>query len=186
MSQVYRNDGGGVFTDIGAALTGGRLSSVAWGDYDNDGDLDILLTGDTGSAGFAKVYRNDGGGVFTDVGENLPAVEEIGRRMGRLRQRRTAGHPVTGGSAWYRSGAVSTANTAPGTPTNLSAIVGAGQVTLSWTASSDAETPAAGLTYNVRVGTTAGGTSSRRPCPPRRRATAASCNSETRASARRR
>ena len=29
---------------------------MAWGDYDNDGDLDILLTG----AGVAKVYRNDG------------------------------------------------------------------------------------------------------------------------------
>ncbi len=45
---MYRNDGGGVFTDIGAALTGVYWSSVAWGDYDNDGDLDILLAGDSG------------------------------------------------------------------------------------------------------------------------------------------
>ena len=42
-------------------------------------------------------------------------------------------------------------------PTDLSAVVALGQVTLSWTASSDAETPPAGLTYNIRVGTTTGG-----------------------------
>lgn len=30
-------------------LTGVSRSSVEWGDYDNDGDLDILLTGYTGA-----------------------------------------------------------------------------------------------------------------------------------------
>jgi hypothetical protein len=48
VARVYRNDGG-VLVDSGTAddaLTGvGQRSSVAWGDYDNDGDLDILLTG---------------------------------------------------------------------------------------------------------------------------------------------
>ena len=37
-------------------------SSVAWGDYDKDGDLDILLTGD----GMSKIYRNDGSNTFTE------------------------------------------------------------------------------------------------------------------------
>ena len=59
VAKVYRNDGGGTFTDIGAGLTGVYDSSVAWGDYDNDGDLDILLTGYSGSGKVAKVYRND-------------------------------------------------------------------------------------------------------------------------------
>ncbi len=72
VSQVYRNDGGS-FTDIGAGLTGVGDSSVAWGDYDNDGDLDILLTGYDGSSPLSLVYRNDAGS-FTDIGAGLLGV----------------------------------------------------------------------------------------------------------------
>ena len=40
---------------------------MAWGDYDNDGKLDILLTGWTGSGNYvAKVYHNNGDGTFTE------------------------------------------------------------------------------------------------------------------------
>ncbi len=56
-----------VFTDIteqaGVALTEVLIESVAWGDYDNDGDEDLYLTGD----GRNRLFRNDGGGNFTDV-----------------------------------------------------------------------------------------------------------------------
>jgi hypothetical protein len=77
ISKVYRNDAeGSGFTDIGAGLTGVYQSSVAWGDYDNDGDLDILLTGYPPAGGrIAKVYRNDGGpSGFSDIGAGLPGV----------------------------------------------------------------------------------------------------------------
>ena len=47
ISRIYRNDGGGVFTDIAAGLPGVGAGSASWGDYDNDGDLDLVLTGDT-------------------------------------------------------------------------------------------------------------------------------------------
>jgi predicted nucleotidyltransferase len=76
VSNVYRNDGGGSFGDIGAGLTGVAGSSVAWGDYDNDGDLDILLTGvSSGWSPVSKVYRNDGDGAFTDIGAGLTRVK---------------------------------------------------------------------------------------------------------------
>ena len=74
ISRVYRNDGADTFTDIGAGLSGVAYSSAAWGDYDNDGDLDILLTGDTGSGRISRVYRNDGEDTFTDIGAGLPGV----------------------------------------------------------------------------------------------------------------
>ncbi len=50
------------FVDIGAGLAGIHTGGVAWGDYDNDGDLDLVLTGYTGdSESVARIYRNDGG-----------------------------------------------------------------------------------------------------------------------------
>ena len=39
---------------------------MAWGDYDRDGDLDVLVAGDAGST----VYRNDGG-TFTNIGAGM-------------------------------------------------------------------------------------------------------------------
>jgi hypothetical protein len=56
-----------VFTDIteeaGIALEESLTESVAWGDYDNDGDEDLYLTVN----GPNHLFRNDGGGRFTDV-----------------------------------------------------------------------------------------------------------------------
>ncbi len=72
ISKVYRNDGGS-FIDISASLTGVYSGSAAWGDYDSDGDLDILLTGWDGSNDTSMVYRNDGGS-FTDIITGLTGV----------------------------------------------------------------------------------------------------------------
>ncbi len=55
------------FTDVsataGITLPDTLTESAAWGDYDNDGDLDLYLTNDGPNA----LFRNDGGDVFTDV-----------------------------------------------------------------------------------------------------------------------
>ena len=58
-NHLFRNDGAGVFTDIGPATgtdDGGSARSVAWVDYDNDGDLDLYICND----GANLLYRNDG------------------------------------------------------------------------------------------------------------------------------
>ena len=63
--KLFRNDGGGVFTDVTPAsmtnwdYTGG----AAWGDYDNDGDLDLFAVNGQNEAN--KLFRNNGGGSFT-------------------------------------------------------------------------------------------------------------------------
>ena len=60
-----------VFTDISASAgveqTAFLVESVAWGDYDNDGDQDLFLTAD----GPNRLYRNEGGGTFTEVAEEV-------------------------------------------------------------------------------------------------------------------
>jgi len=42
----------------------GDNSGVAWGDYDNDGDLDLYIANESSTN---KLFRNDGGGTFVDV-----------------------------------------------------------------------------------------------------------------------
>lgn len=65
--EVLRNDGGRlVRSDIHVADV--DLGSLAWGDYDGDGDLDLALTGlaqGTGNA-VSEIYRNDGGTLVRD------------------------------------------------------------------------------------------------------------------------
>jgi hypothetical protein len=68
-AKVYRNDNG-AFTDINAALPGTAYGTVDWGDYDHDGDPDILLNGEPISGRITRVYRNNGG-VFTDINASL-------------------------------------------------------------------------------------------------------------------
>ena len=65
---LYRNLDGKKFDDV---TDESGLSCPYWGtganaaDYDNDGDVDVLIT----SIGLDLLYRNDGGGAFTEVAE---------------------------------------------------------------------------------------------------------------------
>jgi len=65
--QLFRNDGDGTFTDVAptAGVTNDRFAkSVAWGDYDDDGDMDLYVS-NLGEPN--RLYRNNGDGTFTDV-----------------------------------------------------------------------------------------------------------------------
>jgi len=65
--NVYRNDGNGVFNRIftGTLVNGGgNTMSSSWGDYDNDGDLDVFLANDLSNN---ALFRNDGSFNFTKI-----------------------------------------------------------------------------------------------------------------------
>jgi len=210
---VYENDGG-TFSDAGASLSGTALGDAAWGDYDNDGDLDIVLTGRNGSdVPICGIYRNDGG-AYVDMAAGLTGVYHgladwgdcdndgdldllvsgcdqsgIERATVYLNDGGTFSGldaPLVGtercAGGWadidndgdldillagvdlsddahtilYRS-SLSAVNTPPGVPGKLRAAVAGSSVTFSWAPAADAETPAAALTYNLRVGLSPGG-----------------------------
>ena len=68
-NNLYRNNGDGTFRDVSQASgIGGHVGKgmgVAFADYDQDGDLDVFVANDT-EPNF--LFRNDGGGKFTETG----------------------------------------------------------------------------------------------------------------------
>jgi len=64
---IYTNEGD-TFTKLATASIRGITGSTAWGDYNNDGDLDILLAGFIWTGyimeGYLEVYKNTGSGNF--------------------------------------------------------------------------------------------------------------------------
>ena len=66
---LYRNDGGGKFTDVsessGIAAHHGAGMGITSGDFDGDGDTDIYICNDRGGN---FLFRNDGQGHFEEEG----------------------------------------------------------------------------------------------------------------------
>jgi uncharacterized repeat protein (TIGR03803 family) len=65
-SQLYHNDGNGAFSHVVSppSPAGSSLQGVTWGDYDNDGCLDLFLASTTGND---ALYHNNGDGTFTQI-----------------------------------------------------------------------------------------------------------------------
>ena len=82
-SRLYRNDGGGSLTDVAAEVgltVARRVRTSAWGDYDLDGDPDLLLgyAPDSLAPGVLALWRNEGGAAFTEVATDVGLVLESG------------------------------------------------------------------------------------------------------------
>jgi enediyne biosynthesis protein E4 len=73
--SLWHNNGNETFTDhrpLSGLSPEGDRHGAAWGDYDNDGDMDFFITlgaerGKTLGGKTDQLYPNDGGGAFTDV-----------------------------------------------------------------------------------------------------------------------
>ena len=166
ISQLWRNTGAG-FTNVTAAIAPELTasypysSSVAWGDYNNDGRLDFLLSGhcypNGGTGSVSQLWQNTGTGfsnVTASIGLPLfsPAAWGDFDNDGRLDLISTEfGTP----QLWRNTTPVT--NTPPSAPTGLAMTASSNAVMLSWNSATDGQTPASGLTYNVRAGTTPGG-----------------------------
>ncbi len=148
-------------------LAGYYDGSIAWGDYDNDGDLDIVAIGL--EAGGSRVYENGITNPYNVIFyEDVVAHSNISNNIvqghlawGDLDNDNDLDLIVTGSD----SGAISkvyinnntVSNTQPTAPTGFNSSSLSGQVTLNWSQGSDSQTPQSGLYYNLRLGTTSVG-----------------------------
>jgi hypothetical protein len=136
-------------------------------DWDNDGDLDIVLTGwnPDEERQATAIFLNENG-EFTAHPENaqLPGVSESAVEVSDLDNdgdldiviNGFSGNDFAGeGSAFFNNVSLvienptDNANQAPSAPQNLSAEVEGGNVTFSWDAAEDDSTPQASLSYNL-------------------------------------
>ncbi|MFO7660309.1 MAG: FG-GAP-like repeat-containing protein [Candidatus Cloacimonadaceae bacterium] len=163
VTAIYRNDGSDIFTDIQAGLPGVENGVVVWGDYDNDGDLDILLNG----VGiwpniYFSIYSNIGNDNFVSVEHRIPGIYESSSQWGDYDNDGDLDIALTGKTSNHSCNArlfrnnCAVANTPPSPPANLRAEVSYPEVLLSWDMSYDQQTPSEGLTYNLRAGTSPG------------------------------
>lgn len=110
ITKIYDNNGTQFNENTNITLPGIFFGSLAWSDYDNDGDLDLAVSGApaTNNSVYTAIYKND--------------------------------------ASLYNN------NSQPVPPTELNITFDGARYTLTWNNGSDSETPARGLYYNLRVG----------------------------------
>lgn len=78
IAHIYRNDDGS-FSEVSAGLDAMFYASLAWGDIDNDGDLDLVTGGSTAS-GVVEVilYKNEAGTFVKDPNNSFVTEDTSG------------------------------------------------------------------------------------------------------------
>ncbi|MBE0647822.1 MAG: T9SS type A sorting domain-containing protein [Bacteroidales bacterium] len=165
IARVYRNDGNDTFTKISSEIEGEWVGQIDAGDFDNDGDPDLAITGSLccGDA-LTELYKNDGAGHFTIYNSGLPARSFSQIRLGDYDNdgdadiiltgiaEMTTGLPMT---QLFRNMMGSNQfgiNNPPSDPQGLDVDIDLNDVTFQWSPASDDKTPSAALTYNLYLG----------------------------------
>ena len=85
-NSLLRNNGDGTFTDVthaaGLATPARPTQAAAWGDFDNDGDLDLYIANEartrTDPAPYpSQLFRNNGDGTFTDIASEAGVTNDL-------------------------------------------------------------------------------------------------------------
>lgn len=162
----YRNNGNGSFTSIPIAIPGYHSGSMSCADYNNDGWLDLLVTGHTDSYRLAYVYQNNGSGNFTMIDYGFTEVSSGWGQWGDLNNDGKLDVVLSGytGDSYITHAYQNIAPTANSAPLPPQVSFDPTSKMISFSGASDLETPATGLRYALRIGTSPGARNILSPC----------------------
>jgi hypothetical protein len=164
LTKVFRNDGTGHFTEIATQFPGFAFGAAVWGDYDDDGDPDLFLSG-AGTAGDASQLWVNDGGAFQRTGSRFDGGYGRGAAWGDVDgdgdlDLIVSGSPDDGWSPPRLPGFTGVFRNelnhgagAPPSPVQLTAEADGTDLILRWRLPAGAP---AGLSFNLRAGTSPG------------------------------
>ena len=160
--KLWKNNGGS-FSEVAVELQGVLAGDVSWGDYDQDGDLDLMILGADNILGRrnALIYRNDGDDQFVN---NSILVGSIFSDLewgdydgdGDLDLMTTGFTPYGQTTTSLYVNHRQVIPPVPAAPAGLSAAVEDASVELTWLPALQSDAVNQQLSYNVRVGTAPG------------------------------
>src|SRR5262249_50585893 len=93
-NTLYRNQGDGTFAKVGTdklVSEGGNSTASAWGDFNNDGSIDLVVANSlfSGSPSLDLFYQNLGQAGFLKLTNNIVSERRYGRGVSSLSVRMT-------------------------------------------------------------------------------------------------
>jgi len=153
----YKNNGSALTRNstFEGDILGLFYGSVSFGDYDNNGYLDLALTGQCGGTQYSRVHNNDGTTFTRNLTEtNLTATQSDSAVWADVDNDNDLDLVIIGLQKVYINN-ITTPNNLPTPPTDFSYSYNNREIKLGWINGSDNETISTGLYYNLKLGTSA-------------------------------
>ncbi len=159
ITKIYKNNKGKNFIEINTeSIIQVTFGCVIWGDYNNDGLLDICVTGSNNIQFNTKLYLNNGSNNFVIESDTILApVNNCSAVFGDFDNNKNLDIIITGTSIngikiskLYRN-TTPIANIRPNVITNLQTEIVGNDVIFSWDEGTDDNQPSPGLNYNIYI-----------------------------------